>query len=117
VERKPEIQIFRWRLLIPVLEYPGRFPVCHFTGKIQSQGNICQGNGEKRFQDDSPDNERPDIFPAFSIRRPPASLWLRLGAPGLLRLLAAVLLTTGGWRMVFEIIKTPGATQGASRKR
>jgi len=60
--------------------YPGRSPIGHFTEKMQSQGNKCQGNGKKRFQDYSPDNHSPDICPAFSIRHPPSWLWLRLAA-------------------------------------
>jgi hypothetical protein len=49
----------------------GRFPIRHFTAKIQSQGNGCQGNGKKRFQNDS-DNHFLDISPAFSIRHRPS---------------------------------------------
>jgi hypothetical protein len=48
--------------------------------KAQSQGNVCHGNRKKRFQVYSPDNHSLDISPAFSIRHPPSSLWLRLAA-------------------------------------
>jgi hypothetical protein len=67
--------------------HPARFQVRHFMGKIQCQGNVCQGNGKKRFLDYSPDNHSPGISPAFAIPHPPSSLWLRLAAPGSLRLL------------------------------
>jgi len=56
-------------------ELPGE----HFNRKIQSQGNLCQGNGKRRFPDYSPDNHSPDICPVFSILHP-SSLWLRLAA-------------------------------------
>jgi hypothetical protein len=42
---------------------------------MQSQGNVCQGNGKKRFEDYSPDNHSPDFSPAFSILHPPSSLF------------------------------------------
>jgi hypothetical protein len=45
---------------------PRRSPVRHLAGKIQSQGNVCQGNEKKPVQDYS-DNHSPDFSPAFSI--------------------------------------------------
>ena len=47
---------------------PRRSPVRHLAGKIQSQGNVCQGNEKEPVQDHSPDNHSPDFSPAFSIR-------------------------------------------------
>ncbi|MGA2557406.1 MAG: hypothetical protein ABSG04_14165 [Verrucomicrobiota bacterium] len=35
--------------------------------KSRSQGNVCQGNGRRRFTDDSPDNHSPDFSPALSV--------------------------------------------------
>jgi hypothetical protein len=49
-------------------------PAGRFTGKIQSQGNDCQGNGKKRSQVYSPDNHSPDCSPAFSILYSPSSI-------------------------------------------
>jgi hypothetical protein len=45
---------------------PGRSPVRHLAGKIQSQGNVRQGNEKKPVQDYS-DIHSPDISPAFSF--------------------------------------------------
>jgi len=57
-----------------------RCSVRRCKGKIQSQGNDCQGNGERPFQVHSPDNHCPDCSPASSILQPPTSPWLRLAA-------------------------------------
>jgi hypothetical protein len=68
---------------------PEILPIRYFTGKSQSQGNGCQGNGKKRFQNHSPDSHSLDMSPAFSIRHPPSSPWLRLAARRILRLWVA----------------------------
>ena len=66
----------------PASRISGKIPEPSFCGKIQSQGNGCQGNGNKRFQNHSPDNHSLDISPACSSRPPTSSLWLQLAALG-----------------------------------
>jgi hypothetical protein len=46
----------------------------HRAGKIQSQGNDCQGNGKAHFQFYCPDNDSPDFSAAFSILHPASSV-------------------------------------------
>jgi len=58
----------RYRAMRQQYASQGRSPVRHLAGKIQSQGNVCQGNEKEPVQDHSPDNHSPDLSPAFSIR-------------------------------------------------
>ena len=71
---------------------PGIFPIRYSTGKSQSQGNGCQGNGKRRFPNYS-DIHSLDISQAFLIRLPPPSPWLRLAARRILRLFRQIIAT------------------------
>jgi len=61
----------------PSASRPTRFSLRGFPGKMQSQGNVCQGNGKKPSPDYSPDNHSPD-FSGHSKLPLQSSLWLRL---------------------------------------
>jgi hypothetical protein len=70
----------------------GKIPGPPFSGKIQSQGNVCQRNGKGASRiiplTDIP--LTPLRFLPSSILHSPASLWFRLAALGLPRFFAEI---------------------------
>jgi hypothetical protein len=79
-----------------------------FSGKLQSQRNVCQGNGRSVFRIIPLTNIplAPHRFLPSSILHPPSSLWLRSAALGFLRLFAAI--------SSYSILRTPLDVRGAA---